>query len=1024
MKPRRQPVGFTWVVLFLAATHGSGSSGSQPPPTPSFPSGTELITVDAVVVDDKGRPVAGLTKDDFVLQEDGQPQEIANFEAVTPAPGEGPSAAPVPAPPSPPRIATSAPPAAARGSTFLVVVDDIHLTGSEAAQARKTLEGFLRMSGSQGDRITIVSTGTGAEWNGTLPADRDDLLAFVGGVQGRNTDPRTPLMTEYEALRIALYNDEPSLRRAMGRYYNQGACAAPPFPCEQKVRADAQANQPRSQGLREASLAAMQRVIEAMARVRGRKSVLLLSEGFIHDAAPEDGYHRVVMAAQRANAAVYFIHVRGLEALPASASAEAARDVGLNPALGAPNADDVRKAMDAMALVVHERFTPELTVGVETMADETGGFVVRNTNDVAGWLDRISTESRSYYLLGYHPTLEAKGGRFRKIEVKVKRAGAHVRARKGYDSPGPASGLIAKGEVPLRLATYTLEPGAEGKTRVMAVTEVDVSGLAFAEREGRRVAQLAVRIEAIPRDGGQTRERRLSLEAEAPGAAETPATGGWRSLRQEVALPAGVYQVRATVADTATGTSGAASQRIVVPDPSAFHLSTPILSTVKAPAADAGAPPMPAPVAHDRFSTAEGQQLLCAFQVFGAARDAATGHHDVLSRFVLRNREGQTLSAPEPRPITVSPGGEAQKIIVLPLAQLPAGEYELALTVEDRVAGKREEVVETFTAEVPAPAARATPPASAPTTVAPAAAVPPEVAAVLERAGQYVVSYALTFSNILADEDYRQQTHQGVNQVFHDEVVPGPLIVRKMRSGVLFMTLPGPIPWVTFRDVFEVDGNKIRDHQERLARLFQDSPATAPQKARAILAESARFNLGPIRRTVNIPTLALLFLHPQNQGRFAFTSKGRRSIEGIQTLEIAFVEHARPTLVGDGAGHDVPAKGSVWIDPARGTVLQTDVDYDLDPRDTYHRTRARVITAYRPEPKLEILVPDSMREVYQWPMARREPARIRRGGKSVFNDGRDQDDVFSMEAEARYSAYRRFEVTTEESFAPKPKEPD
>jgi hypothetical protein len=297
------------------------------------------------------------------------------------------------------------------------------------------------------------------------------------------------------------------------------------------------------------------------------------------------------------------------------------------------------------------------------------------------------------------------------------------------------------------------------------------------------------------------------------------------------------------------------------------------------------------------------------------------------------------------------------------------------------------------------------------------APVPPELIPVLERAGQYVVSYSRTFSHILADEEYRQQGHQ--------ENEGGPLIVRKMRSGVVFVTLPGPIPWVTFRDVFEVDGNKVRDRQERLAKLFQDSPATARAKAKAILDEAARFNLGPIRRTVNIPALALLFLHPDNQRRFTFEKKGRRSIGGIQALEIAFVERARPTLVDDGAGNSVPAKGSVWIDPARGTVLQTDVDYDLDPRDTYHRTRARVITTYRQEPKLDILVPDSMKETYQWPVARQQAARVQRRGLNLkINEGEDQDDVVGMEAEARYSGYRRFEVTTEESFAPKPKEPD
>jgi VWFA-related protein len=1032
VKPRTLRFGFKGLILLLAATNGWRHSSAQTTPTPTFPSGTELITVDAVVVDNKGSPIVGLTKDDFFLQEDGQPQEIANFEGITlPGPGEGPGAAPAPAPPSPPRIATSALPTA-RGSAFLFVVDDIHLTGSEAAQARTTLERFLRVSVSQGDRITIVSTGTGAAWSGTLPEDREDLLAFVGRVQGRNTNPSTPLMTEYEALRIALYNDALSLRRAMGRYYNQGACAAPPYPCEQKVRADAQENQSRSQGLREASLAAIDRAIEGMARLHGRKAVLLLTEGFIHDDAPEDPYHRVVRAAQRANAAIYFIDVRGLEALPASASAEAARDVGLNPLAGATNQQEaIRKAMEAKDLVTHERFAPELTVGVETMADETGGLIVRNTNDLSGWLNRISTESRSYYLLGYHPNL-AKAGGFRKIDLKVKRAGVHVRARKGYYSAGPeakeaqasgsASGTVAGGfvprdEVPLRLAIYTLEPGADKKTHVVAVTEINLVGLASAEREGPSVAQLDVRLEAIPRDGGKVQGRRLSIEAEPLPAGEKPATGFWRPLRLDLALPPGVYQVRATVTDSSNGRSGAASQRVVVPDPSAFHVSTPILSNAATTATEGGGQPVPAPVAHDHFSSAEGQQLFCAFQVLGAAKDASTGHYDVLSRFVLRNHEGQTLAAPDPRPIAVSASGQSQQVLVLPLAKLPAGAYELALTVEDRVAGKKEELVESFTAEDAPVAARATPPPSALTALAPVAPVPPELIPILERAGQYVVSYSRTFSHILADEEYRQQGHQ--------ENEGGPLIVRKMRSGVVFVTLPGPIPWVTFRDVFEVDGNKVRDRQERLAKLFQDSPATAREKAKAILEEAARFNLGPIRRTVNIPALALLFLHPDNQRRFTFEKKGRRSIGGIQALEIAFVERARPTLVDDGAGNGVPAKGSVWIDPARGTVLQTDVDYDLDPRDTYHRTRARVITTYRQEPKLDILVPDSMKEAYQWPVARQQAARVQRRGLNLkINEGEDQDDVVGMEAEARYSGYRRFEVTTEESFAPKPKEPD
>src|SRR5215470_7178046 len=62
---------------------------------PTFPSQVELITVDAVVLDAAGRPVPGLTKDDFVVKEDGRVQEVQSFEAFVAEPAEAPSAPPV-----------------------------------------------------------------------------------------------------------------------------------------------------------------------------------------------------------------------------------------------------------------------------------------------------------------------------------------------------------------------------------------------------------------------------------------------------------------------------------------------------------------------------------------------------------------------------------------------------------------------------------------------------------------------------------------------------------------------------------------------------------------------------------------------------------------------------------------------------------------------------------------------------------------------------------------------------------------
>jgi len=163
-------------------------------------------------------------------------------------------------------------------------------------------------------------------------------------------------------------------------------------------------------------------------------------------------------------------------------------------------------------------------------------------------------------------------------------------------------------------------------------------------------------------------------------------------------------------------------------------------------------------------------------------------------------------------------------------------------------------------------------------------------------------------------------------------------------------------------------------------RLFRDSPATARERARAILEESARFNLGPVHRTLNIPTLALLFLHRENQDRFAFERKGERSFHGTKVVEVGFTERVRPTLVAGDTTAGAPVKGSVWIDPERGTVVKTDAEYDIDPLDERHRSRARIVTEYR-----------------------RVPASG--GGFGVA----------TVEATTRYSGYLRFSVTIEET---------
>jgi hypothetical protein len=255
----------------------------------------------------------------------------------------------------------------------------------------------------------------------------------------------------------------------------------------------------------------------------------------------------------------------------------------------------------------------------------------------------------------------------------------------------------------------------------------------------------------------------------------------------------------------------------------------------------------------------------------------------------------------------------------------------------------------------------------------------PTLATLLERAGQYVADYEQTFKNLLAEEEYEQRGSSGRRR-------------RSLRSDLVFAITPGPIPWTCFRDVYEVDGKKVREREARLEKLFLQGTPSPIAKAEAIRKESSRYNIGSATRNVNVPTLALLFLLPQNQSRFRFERKGQKWISGTPGAELTFTEVVEPSFVSDGHD-DLPGEGRFWIDPNRGTVLRSEVTYRFAPRRAY----AEISVEYRPEPGLNIWVPADMKERY---------ADVPGAWAPVFGS--------KTTGTATYSNYRRFTVSTEE----------
>jgi VWFA-related protein len=101
---------------------------------------------------------------------------------------------------------------------------------------------------------------------------------------------------------------------------------------------------------------------------------------------------------------------------------------------------------------------------MRTLADNTDGFTIRETNDLKSGMKRISDDMSSYYLLGYYATNAKPDGRFRSITVRVKQPNVQVRARRGYRAPTEAE--IAAGRPAPEL------PSAAGAAGVSAALSV------------------------------------------------------------------------------------------------------------------------------------------------------------------------------------------------------------------------------------------------------------------------------------------------------------------------------------------------------------------------------------------------------------------------------------------------------------------------------------------------------------------------------------------------------------------------
>jgi hypothetical protein len=251
----------------------------------------------------------------------------------------------------------------------------------------------------------------------------------------------------------------------------------------------------------------------------------------------------------------------------------------------------------------------------------------------------------------------------------------------------------------------------------------------------------------------------------------------------------------------------------------------------------------------------------------------------------------------------------------------------------------------------------------------------PSLETVLARAGEYVAQSRQDVSALFAEE-YSVQILRNYGVQSGD--LPGlgessGHTRRSLRSELVLLAVPGRNVWDVYRHTFALNEQPVDDLKDRLRRVFSGPPAAAVAEATRLSIESARRNLGAIRRTMNVPTLALEFLASASQPGFSFTKKGEKKVDGVPVWVIAFAEVRRPSLISTPDGRSLPVRGEMWIDPANGRVMKTQVTLDsLDafkemkerPEDYTAFPRVAIETTFRLDRALNAWVPAEMKESY------------------------------------------------------------
>ena len=555
--------------------------------------GSNEVVLDAVVRDKKGHAVKDLGPSDFEVYEDGVRQDVASFRLVTrgagaTTPGGNSPGATTTAAAKPGTAATAG--RGLEGVGAVALVFD-RLSAESRVRARQAALAYIGGGLTEDDFVGVF--GVDFSLRVIQPFTNNERLVRnaierAGSLDNPNTPEHAQQIADLQQQTEVLQSQADQAQASAGQANGTGGAGGGSMmdlafaQMTQRSLEVFEMLEHNQQGF--AATNSLLAVINALAQLPGRKTLVLFSEGIAIPAAVEGHFKAVISNANRAGVSIYSVDAAGLRAISSDQATgrsltalgqQRTRIAGSANEPNTPMMRDLERNEDLM------RANPDSGLG--QLAEQTGGFLVSNTNDLSSRLRAATEDLHTYYALSYVPKNQNYDGRFRQITVKLKRPGLEVQTRKGYfaingdysspvlDYEAPALALLGGGHnpdsFPVRAEAFSF-PEAAKPGLVPVVVEVPSGSVSFNVDAEKKTYHADFSVVALVKDEAQHVVKKVSNHYLLSGPLDKldAAKRGAILFYREAELAPGRYTVAAAVYDALTGRAGvAASAPVVVP---------------------------------------------------------------------------------------------------------------------------------------------------------------------------------------------------------------------------------------------------------------------------------------------------------------------------------------------------------------------------------------------------------------------------------------------------------------------------